>query len=101
MTPLEEVGKIAEVPIEIEVELDRVDLTIGALLDLDVESVIAMPSDAELTAYTTSVAQNNRLHIANGPNAPSRGVLTTDIRGKGSAVGVTHQARWGRRERRL
>lgn len=34
-------------------------------------NVIAMPTDAELSAYTTSVAQNNRLHLATGDNAPS------------------------------
>ena len=33
--------------------------------------VISMPSDAELSAYTTSVAENNRLHLATGPAAPS------------------------------
>ena len=33
-------------------------------------NVIAMPSDAELTAYTTSVAENNRLHLASGRAAP-------------------------------
>ena len=34
-------------------------------------NVIAMPGDAELSAYTTGVAENNRLHLANGPAAPS------------------------------
>ncbi|MCX5754963.1 MAG: bifunctional YncE family protein/alkaline phosphatase family protein [Gemmatimonadetes bacterium] len=34
-------------------------------------SVIAVPSEAELSAFTTSVAQNNRLHLATGPQAPS------------------------------
>ena len=33
--------------------------------------VIAQPSDAELAAYTTSVAENNRFHLAGGPAAPS------------------------------
>ena len=33
--------------------------------------VIAMPGDAEMSAYTTSVAENNRLHLATGPAAPS------------------------------
>ncbi len=33
--------------------------------------VIAMPGDAELSAYTTSVAENNRLHLARGAPAPS------------------------------
>ena len=39
-------------------------------------NVISMPSDAELTAYTTSVAENNRLHLASGPAAPSIAVRT-------------------------
>ena len=34
-------------------------------------NVIAMPNDAELAAYTTSVAQNNRWHLASGAAAPS------------------------------
>ncbi len=46
MTPSQEVAKIADVPIEIEVELDRVELKIGALLDLDVDSIIEMPRSA-------------------------------------------------------
>jgi hypothetical protein len=39
--------------------------------------------------------------VRKGPSAPSRGVLTTDSRGKASVVGVIHQARCGRRDRRL
>ena len=46
MTPLKEVGKLADVPLEIEVELDRVELKIGALLDLDVDSILEMPRSA-------------------------------------------------------
>jgi flagellar motor switch protein FliN/FliY len=46
MTPAEEVAKIADVPIEIEVELDRVESKIGALLDLDIDSVLEMPRSA-------------------------------------------------------
>jgi YVTN family beta-propeller protein len=34
-------------------------------------NVIAVPSDAELAAYTTGVAQNNRLALRSGPAAPS------------------------------
>ncbi len=34
-------------------------------------SVIPVPSDAELAAYTTGVAQNNRLVLRSGPQAPS------------------------------
>jgi len=46
MTAAQEVAKIADVPIEIEVELDRVHMKIGALLDLDVDSIIEMPRSA-------------------------------------------------------
>ncbi|MCC7051898.1 MAG: bifunctional YncE family protein/alkaline phosphatase family protein [Gemmatimonadaceae bacterium] len=34
-------------------------------------NVIPVPTDAALTAYTTSVAENNRFHLASGPAAPS------------------------------
>ena len=34
-------------------------------------NVIPVPSDAELAAYTTGVAQNNRLALRSGPEAPS------------------------------
>ena len=34
-------------------------------------NVIPVPSDAELAAYTTAVAQNNRLSLRSGPEAPS------------------------------
>jgi YVTN family beta-propeller protein len=34
-------------------------------------NVIAVPTDAELTAYTTSVAQNNRFTLRGGADAPS------------------------------
>jgi YVTN family beta-propeller protein len=34
-------------------------------------NVISVPSDAELAAYTTAVAQNNRLSLRSGPEAPS------------------------------
>jgi flagellar motor switch protein FliN/FliY len=46
MTPAQEVAKIADVPLEIEVELDRVELKISALLDLDVDSILEMPRSA-------------------------------------------------------
>jgi flagellar motor switch protein FliN/FliY len=46
MTAAQEVAKIADVPLEIEVELDRVELKIGALLDLDVDSILEMPRSA-------------------------------------------------------
>lgn len=34
-------------------------------------NVIAVPSSSEYAAYTTAVAQNNRLHLASGPAAPT------------------------------
>ena len=46
MTAAEEIAMIAEIPLEIEVELDRVPLTIRAILDLDVNSIIEMPRSA-------------------------------------------------------
>ncbi len=46
MTPLQEIAKVADIPIEIEVELDRVEMKIGALLDLDVDSILEMPRSA-------------------------------------------------------
>jgi flagellar motor switch protein FliN/FliY len=46
MTAAQEIAKIADVPLEIEVELDRVELKIGALLDLDVDSILEMPRSA-------------------------------------------------------
>jgi flagellar motor switch protein FliN/FliY len=46
MSPSQEVAKIADVPLEIEVELDRVELKIRALLDLDVDSILEMPRSA-------------------------------------------------------
>ena len=46
MTPSQEVAQIADVPLEVEVELDRVELKIGALLDLDVDSLLEMPRSA-------------------------------------------------------
>ena len=46
MTAAEEVARIADVPLDIEVELDRVEMKIGALLDLDVDSLLEMPRSA-------------------------------------------------------
>ena len=46
MSPSQEVAKLANVPLEIEVELDRVELKVGALLDLDVDSILEMPRSA-------------------------------------------------------
>jgi flagellar motor switch protein FliN len=46
MSPSQEVAKLANVPLEIEVELDRVELMVGALLDFDVDSILEMPRSA-------------------------------------------------------
>lgn len=46
MTAAQEVAKLADVPLEIEVELDRVELKVGALLDLEIDSILEMPRSA-------------------------------------------------------
>lgn len=46
MLTLEEVAPLADIPLEIEVELDRRILTIGAILDLEMGSVIRMSRSA-------------------------------------------------------
>jgi flagellar motor switch protein FliN/FliY len=46
MTALEEISALSDVPVEVEVELDRKIMTIGAILDLDVDSVIRMTRSA-------------------------------------------------------
>lgn len=43
---LDEIAPLADVPLEIEVELDRRIMTIGAILDLDIGSVIRMGRSA-------------------------------------------------------
>jgi flagellar motor switch protein FliN/FliY len=46
MTPLQEIGALADVRIEIGVELDRRMMTIRDILALDVGSVVSMPRSA-------------------------------------------------------
>ena len=46
MTPLEEIAHLADVPIDVEVELGRKIITIGEILGLETESVIRMPRSA-------------------------------------------------------
>jgi flagellar motor switch protein FliN/FliY len=43
---LDEIAPLADVPLDIEVELDRRIMTIGAILDLDIGSVIRMGRSA-------------------------------------------------------
>ena len=46
MTALEEIAFFADVPVDVEVELDRTVMTLSQILDLDVESVIRMTRSA-------------------------------------------------------
>ena len=46
MTPMNEVAAIADVPLEIEVELDRRVMQIGEIVDLEVGSIIEMERSA-------------------------------------------------------
>ena len=46
MTALEEIAGLADVPVEVEVELDRKVMTIGEILELDIDSVIRMTRSA-------------------------------------------------------
>jgi len=46
VTPLEEIAHVADVPIDVEVELDRKVMTIAQILDLDNDSVIRMTRSA-------------------------------------------------------
>ena len=46
MTALEEIAGLADVPVQVEVELDRRVMTVGEILELDVDSVIRMTRSA-------------------------------------------------------
>ena len=46
MTALEEIACVADVPVKVQVELDRKVLTFSEILDLDVDSVIRMTRSA-------------------------------------------------------
>ena len=46
MTAIEEIASLADVPVKVEVELDRKIMTIREVLDLDVDSVIRMTRSA-------------------------------------------------------
>jgi flagellar motor switch protein FliN/FliY len=46
MTALEEIANLSDVPVEVEVELDRKIMTIKQVLDLDIDSVIRMTRSA-------------------------------------------------------
>ncbi len=46
MTAVEEIAPLSDVPVEVQVELDRKVMTVSAILDLDVDSVIRMTRSA-------------------------------------------------------
>lgn len=46
MTALEEIAAFADIPVEIQVELDRTVMTLGQILELDLDSVIRMTRSA-------------------------------------------------------
>lgn len=46
MTPLEEIAHLTDVPVEVEVELDRRVMTIAQILELEQDSVIRMKRSA-------------------------------------------------------
>ncbi|MGH9721648.1 MAG: FliM/FliN family flagellar motor switch protein [Bryobacteraceae bacterium] len=46
MTAVEEIGHLGDIPIDLEVELDRKVMTIGQLLSLEVGSVMGMDRSA-------------------------------------------------------
>ena len=46
MTPLEEIAHLADIPVDVEVELGRKIMSIAEILQLDTESVIRMPRSA-------------------------------------------------------
>ena len=46
MTPLEEIASLADVPVEVRVELDRKLMTISEILDLEADRVLRMTRSA-------------------------------------------------------
>jgi flagellar motor switch protein FliN/FliY len=46
MPPIEEIAHLADVPIDVEVELGRKIMSISEILGLDVDSLIRMPRSA-------------------------------------------------------
>jgi flagellar motor switch protein FliN len=46
MTPLESIGHLADIPIQIDVELGQKNMTVGDILALQKGSVIKMPRSA-------------------------------------------------------
>ena len=46
MTALDEIAFVADVPVKVEVELDRKIVTIAEVLDIDIDSVVRMTRSA-------------------------------------------------------
>ena len=46
MTPLEEIAHLADVQVDVEVELGRKVMTIAEILQLEIDSVLRMPRSA-------------------------------------------------------
>lgn len=46
MTPLEEIAHLADVPVQLEVELGRKTMTISEILKIETDNVIGMPRSA-------------------------------------------------------
>jgi flagellar motor switch protein FliN/FliY len=46
LSPLEDIGHVADVPVDVEVELDRKVMTIAQILELEMNSVIRMRRSA-------------------------------------------------------
>ena len=46
MTPLDELGLFADVPISVEVELDRIEITVSQILNLETGRVLTMGRSA-------------------------------------------------------
>jgi flagellar motor switch protein FliN/FliY len=46
MTPYEQIAHLADVPVDVEVELDRKIMTIGQILDIEPGSVVRMTRSA-------------------------------------------------------
>ncbi len=80
MSPREEIASMAEIPIEIEVELDRKTMTISDILTLDAGSVIRMSRSAgeniDILVRGMVVGSGEIVVIEN-----TMGVRITDFRG--------------------
>jgi flagellar motor switch protein FliN/FliY len=46
MTPLEQIGPVADIPVRVEVELDRQVMRIGEILQLEAGSILRMSRSA-------------------------------------------------------